>query len=101
MKYKIFNIFFFLTILLGFSCRQQNDYFQIEVLDSVTKRGIPIAKISNINGITYYSDSYGNIAYNEQEAMGRDLYFLVAAEGYKIPKDDTGRQSVVLTPNKR
>jgi hypothetical protein len=100
MKYKIFNIFFFLTILLGFSCRQQNDYFQIEVLDSVTKRGIPIAKISNINGITYYSDSYGNIAYNEQEAMGRDLYFLVAAEGYKIPKDDTGRQSVVLTPNK-
>lgn len=100
MKYKIFNIFFFLAILLGFSCRQQNDYFQIEVLDSVTKRGIPIAKISNINGITYYSDSYGNIAYNEQEAMGRDLYFLVSAEGYKIPKDDTGRQSVLLTPNK-
>ena len=71
MKYKIFNRFFFIIILLDFSCRQQNDYFQIAVLDSVTKRGIPIAKISNINGITYYSDSYGNIAYNEEETMGR------------------------------
>ena len=85
MKYKIFNIFFFFIILLGFSCRQKNDYFQIEVLDSATKRGIPIAKISNINGITYYSDSYGNIAYNEQEAMGRELYFLVAAEEFSRP----------------
>ena len=100
MKYKFFNISFFIIILIAFSCRQHHDYFQIEVLDSVTKRGIPIAKISNINGITYYSDSYGNIAYNEQEVMGRDLYFLVEAEGYKIPKDDTGRQSVILTPNK-
>ena len=32
--------------------------------------------------------------------MGRDLYFLVDAEGYKISKDNTGRQSVIITPNK-
>ena len=99
MRYKIFNLFFFLIILISFSCHYKDNYFHIKVVDSVTKKGIPIARLSNINGTTYYSDSYGNIAYNEEEAMGRDLYFLVDAEGYKISKDNTGRQSVIITPN--
>ena len=100
MRSKIFNLFIFLIILIGFSCHFQDNYFHIKVVDSVTKKGIPIARLSNINGTTYYSDSYGNIAYNEEETMGRDLYFLLDAEGYKISKDNTGRQSVIITPNK-
>ena len=98
MKYKIFNLFFLLIILLCFSCRQQNDYFQIEVLDSATKRGIPIAKISNINGITYYSEWYGNITYNELDDMRRKRYITVAAAGYKNPTAARGRQLEAVTP---
>lgn len=87
---------FFTMALLFFSCSQPIKYFHIQVVDKETKRGIPIAKVSTIARVDYYSDSNGNIAFFEKDFMDKEVYFVIEAEGYRFPKDSKGASATPM-----
>jgi len=62
----------------------QNQYFRIECLDSVTRRGIPLVLARTVNYVEQYSDSAGNIAFYEPGLMNRAVWFSILADGYNF-----------------
>jgi len=85
--------------MLGASCAQKpltDNYFEIQIIDSETRRGIPLVELSTLSKVSYITDSQGYIAFYEPGLMEGKLYFLVECEGYLYPKDMTGRSALSL-----
>ncbi|MBX7247377.1 MAG: DUF4185 domain-containing protein [Candidatus Sumerlaeaceae bacterium] len=79
------------TVLLATSCfGAPADYFRIRVVDEATSRGVPLIKLTTINGITHYTDSAGQVAFNEPGWMNREVFFNVEGPGYTFHKDGFG-----------
>jgi len=62
-------------------------YFRITVIDEETGRGIPLVKLSTLNGIEYWTDSAGVVAFYEPGLMNCDVFFNIESHGYSIEKD--------------
>lgn len=65
-------------------------YFKIRVVDAETGRGVPLVELRTVNGIRYYSDSAGAVAFYEPGLMDRTVFFYVQSHGYEFPKDGFG-----------
>ena len=76
-----------------------NPYFRIQVVDSETRRGVPMIRLyAQTLCVEYFTDSNGLIAFNEPGLMGRPIYFLVDGHGYCFPKNELRQRAVELTP---
>ena len=62
-------------------------FFRIRVKDEETSRGIPLVSLTTQEGIIYYTDSAGNIAFFEPALMNREVYFLFESHGYSMEKE--------------
>ena len=58
----------------------------ITVKDAETKRGIPCVELRTEEGLTYYTDSAGRIAFYEPDLMGKIVSFEVRSYGYESPR---------------
>ncbi|MCA9233074.1 MAG: hypothetical protein KDA57_20675 [Planctomycetales bacterium] len=67
------------VLLTGILCGQS--YYAIEVLDSVTGRGVPLVQVS-VAGQKFYTDSNGFVAFNEPGLMNQSLSFEFDSYGY-------------------
>jgi hypothetical protein len=67
-----------------------NNFFEIEVLDEQTGRGVPLVELETLNHVRFITDSAGRIAFNEPGLMGREVFFHVRSHGYEFPKDAFG-----------
>ncbi len=56
-------------------------YHTIEVLDSVTGRGVPLVKVST-GGMDYWTDSNGIVAFNDPNMMNQSLQFDFRSYGH-------------------
>jgi len=74
----------------------QSRYFQIQVIDRQTGRGVPLVELRTVNNIRYYTDSNGIVAFYEPGLMDRDVFFFVESHGYEFPKDGFGFRGVRL-----
>ena len=76
------------------------EYFQIQVIDSESKRGIPLVELKTVNQILHVTDSNGIAAINEPGLMHQEVYFHVRSHGYKFPADGFGFQGkkIKVTP---
>ncbi|MTW87675.1 hypothetical protein F3157_18835 [Virgibacillus dakarensis] len=74
--------------------------FKIQVIDEETGRGIPAVELRTTNEILYYTDSAGNVAFNEPGLMNQKVYFHLFSHGYEFPRDNFGNQgkAVDVTP---
>ena len=72
-------------------------YFAIEVVDAQTGRGVPLVELETTNGVRYYTDSNGLIAFHEPGLMNRQVWFGVSAHGYEYPPDGFGNRGAKLT----
>jgi hypothetical protein len=98
---RVFPSRIFLTALLlaGFTAAAQpGDYFEIDVVDSATGRGVPLIELETVNHIRYYTDSAGRIAFNEPSLNNQTVFFYVRGDGYEYPKDGFGMAGVRLKP---
>ena len=50
-----------------------NTYAEIRVLDAGSGRGVPLAELETVNGLTFVTDNAGRIAFHEPGLMGREL----------------------------
>ena len=67
-----------------------HDYFQIQILDEETGRGVPLVEVTTVNGICHWTDSAGLVAFHEPGLMDRDVFFSIKSHGYEFPKDGFG-----------
>ena len=81
----------FLTLMVFTSnSSRAADYFQIQVIDEETKRGIPLVELETVNQILYVTDSNGIVAFDEPGLMNQEVYFFIRSHGYRYPKDGFG-----------
>jgi hypothetical protein len=62
-------------------------YFKIQVVDEETGRGIPLVKLTTQDGIIYYTDSAGNVAFFEPALTNREVFILFESHGYEMKKE--------------
>lgn len=67
-----------------------NPYFQIQVVDDATGRGVPLVELETVNSIVHVTDSAGNVAFLEPGLMNQAVFFSVRSHGYEFPKDGFG-----------
>lgn len=65
-------------------------YFEIQVQDAATGRGIPLVELVTVNKMRYVTDSAGRVAFFEPGLMGQTIFFDVHAQGYEVSKDGFG-----------
>ncbi len=59
------------TLLCGRAARA-GDYFEIEVVDDATGRGVPLVELTTTSNVRYVTDSAGRVAFDEPDLMGRE-----------------------------
>ncbi|GLX66707.1 discoidin domain-containing protein [Paenibacillus glycanilyticus] len=74
--------------------------FKIHVVDAATGRGIPAVELKTTNNIRFYTDSAGNVAFDEPGLMNETVFFHLSSHGYEVPMDMFGYrgQAVNVTP---
>eukprot|EP01080_Neovahlkampfia_damariscottae_P007627 gene7627-11949_t len=72
------------------------EYHTIQVIDSETKRGVPMVQLKTVNKMEYWSDSNGIIAFFEPGLMNKKIFFFVSSHGYEFPKDGFGFEGTSL-----
>ena len=86
-------------VLSASACAQTdrpNPYFEIQVVDQATGRGVPLVELKTVHNVRYYTDSAGRIAFLEPGLMDQSVYFHVRSHGYEIGKDGFGYRGVRL-----
>lgn len=73
-------------------------YFQIQVVDEQTGRGVPLVGLRTVNAVRNWTDSNGIIAFFEPGMMGQEVFFHVESDGYHFPKDSFDNAGVKLRP---
>ncbi|MBT5705873.1 hypothetical protein N8766_00920 [bacterium] len=74
----------------------EDQYFGIRVVDSLSKRGVPMVDLTTVSKSRYVTDSAGWVAFFEPGLMNREVFFEVSSHGYTYPKDGFGSRGKVL-----
>ena len=79
------------------------DYFDIQVIDAKTRRGVPLVELITVHDVRYITDNAGRIAYPIHRRGGETIFFRIEAQGYRPPKDGFGIEGArfVVTPGGR
>jgi hypothetical protein len=73
-------------------------YFEIQVIDESTGRGVPLVELETVHHVRFFSDNSGRVAFHEPGLMGREVFFYVRSPGYEYPKDGFGFAGARLRP---
>jgi hypothetical protein len=73
-----------------------DQFFEIQVIDKETRRGVPMVELTTVDDVVYITDSSGRVALNEPELAGSTVFFKVQSHGYQIAKDGFGIEGVRL-----
>src|SRR5687768_10879896 len=69
-------------------------YFELQVVDAETGRGVPLAELEAVNRVKYVTDSAGRAAIDEPGLESETVFFSVRSHGYEFPKDGFGYAGV-------
>ena len=86
---RLFTVGFALML---YACRAAGgaEYFTIEVIDSQTRRGVPLVEVETVNSLKFITDSNGIVAFHEPGMMDQKVFFTFKSHGYELPKDGFG-----------
>lgn len=73
-------------------------YFEIQVVDDLTGRGVPLVELETVNNLRFVTDSAGRVAFYEPGLMKREVFFSVRSHGYEATKDGFGYRGIRPTP---
>lgn len=65
-------------------------FFQIQVVDDQTGRGVPLVELETVNHLRFITDSAGRVAFQEPGLAGQEVFFHARSHGYECPKDGFG-----------
>lgn len=92
-----------LLLCAGLRAEAASRYFEIDVIDDATGRGVPLVELRTVDDVRYYTDSAGIVAVDDPELIGQTVYFKIQSPGYSYPADGFGNAGVTLkvVPGKR
>lgn len=90
MRPRVFAFACALLLTAGPIFPAEPSYFRIKVVDEQTRRGVPLVELKLTNGLRFYTDSNGLVAFNEPGLMDRTVFFFVSSHGYEFAKDGFG-----------
>ena len=79
-----------LALTTAFQLAAKSPYFEIQVVDSETGRGVPLVELKLVNEARYLTDSAGRAAILEPGLENQTVFFRVRSHGYEFPKDGFG-----------
>lgn len=65
-------------------------FFEIQVVDDTSGRGVPLVELETVNHVRYVTDSAGRAAIEEPSLEGQLVFFYVRSHGYEFAKDGFG-----------
>jgi hypothetical protein len=88
---------------MGGAAGEKQSFFEIQVVDKATGRGIPLVELVTVDGVRWITDNAGRIAYADQGHAGQMIFFSIFPQGYRVPKDGLGVEGARLKiePGKR
>ena len=88
-------------LLAAFCITAAERPFAIQVVDSVTGRGVPLVELRAANQRAWYTDSNGVAAISDAWCMGRDVFFQIRSHGYTFEEkgivDGPGKKLHVMS----
>lgn len=73
-------------------------YAELRVVDAETGRGVPLAELETVNGLSFVTDNSGRVAFHEPGLMDRAIFLTVRSHGYEMTKDGFGFAGLRVTP---
>jgi len=70
--------------------------FAITVIDSQSKRGVPLIDLTTTSDVVYTTDSAGRVAFDDRDLLGQRVHFLVSGHGYQFKADGFGFRGVAF-----
>ncbi len=70
--------------------------FGIQVVDEITRRGVPLVELTTTNEIRLVTDNAGWVAVDEPGLVGQKVYFRIESHGYEFPADGFGNRGRAL-----
>ncbi len=71
-------------------------YFEIQVVDEATGRGVPLIELRTVNQVRHVTDSQGYVAFLEPGLMDQKVFFFVEGDGYEHAADGFGMRGKAL-----
>jgi hypothetical protein len=71
-------------------------FFEIQVVDDQTGRGVPLVELETVNHLKFLTDSAGRVALAEPSFENQTVFFNVRSHGYEFPKDGFGMRGARL-----
>src|SRR5215217_6043856 len=99
--FAVLSAFCFLAV--AGPAAETKSFFEIQIIDKATRRGIPLVELVTVDGVRWITDNAGRIAYADQGHAGETIFFSGFPQGYRVPKDGLGVEGVRLKvePGKR
>ncbi len=79
------------------STQTATPYFEIQVVDEATGRGVPLIELRTVNQIRHVTDSQGYVAFFEPGLMDQNVFFFVEGDGYEHAADGFGMRGRALS----
>lgn len=96
---KLHSIRLLLPLVLAASAlAAPKDFFEIQVVDEQTGRGVPLVEVSTVNHLKWLTDNAGCVAFLEPGLMGQEVFFFIRSPGYEFKKDGFGYDGKRVTP---
>ena len=67
-------------------------FFEVQVLDEASGRGVPLVELETTHSVCYVTDSAGRAALLEPGLEGLETWFTVRSQGYEFPPDGFGNR---------
>ena len=83
-------VLFACGLACGAASLEKPVFFQIQVVDDQTHRGVPLVELETANHLRFVTDSAGRVAFAEPGLMGQEVFLFVRSHGYAFPKDGFG-----------
>src|SRR3954471_7164491 len=87
-----------LFLAIESSSGAKNDFFEIQVIDSASGRGVPLVELETVNHVRYVTDNSGRVALSEPSLWNRTVFFYVRSHGYDFRKDGFGMAGTRVQP---
>ncbi len=74
----------------------ESPYFELQIIDSMTGKGIPMTEVYRNGLVRFVTDSDGRVAINDPDLLNQKVYFDIKSDGYKPASDNAMSPGVII-----
>lgn len=83
-----------LSIERKLHAQEKKPWSGLRIIDSATGRGVPLVELESTHSVRWVSDNAGHIYIDDDDMIGKNIFFYVHGHGYEVNKDGFGYSGV-------